>query len=550
MVAAVDSAGTEAVYGAESGVLAACGKGGFVGGGLVEVGSTEGLGGGVAVGNQGEVDLGDAGVGGKAGSGNAGVKMGVDVDQQVDNLPGPGAGGAEPTVRRSVREMLARAGVHRNLRIADVRPGFSTLTPMGGSSTVHDSSSRCVARAESELDLDLGIMRMLISRIASSIGDSVTLKLNATAARMRAEGVPVIHLGGGEPQGKCPPGAIQATIELVQTGEVRYAPASGLPALKEAIGGYTEQFYGRKVTPANVIASSGAKQSLSVALLAVLNAGDNVLYPRPYWVSYPAMAAMCAAEARVVEPSGAGLQPVLKDFEQRIDDRTRAIMLNTPNNPSGVVYEPELIAGLVKLCEDRGIYLIMDDIYQRLIFDGRKPTSVYDYTDREVDESYVLVVNGVSKQYAMTGFRLGWAVGARELIKAMTNIQAHQTSGSSTLAQHAALGALRGDQSCVDELCRTLERNRDLLMEKLGGIEGLRVIRPGGTFYSLADVTAYDRDATRLAGHLLEKAHVICVPCDDFGLPGYLRVSYCGSESDIVEGVGRMATALSAYQTG
>lgn len=388
---------------------------------------------------------------------------------------------------------------------------------------------------------------MRISRIASQIGESATLRLNATAAALRARGEQVIHLGGGEPKGKAPVGAISAAEELLRTGEVRYTPAAGVPALREAVVDYTQAYYQHGIKPGNVLISAGAKQSIMVALQVALDPGDEVIYPVPYWVSYPDMARLCGATGVGVKPADGSFHPTLEDIERAVSERTRAVIINSPNNPSGVVYSAEFVEQIVRFCEERDLYLIMDDIYQRLVFGGKKAVSCFDFARVQGDESKLIAVNGVSKQYAMTGFRVGWAVGAEPLIKVMARIQGHQTSGASQLSQEAALGALRGDQSSVDELRETLAHNRDVLLECLQSVERARVTSPDGTFYCLVDFRAYDEDSNRLAQFLLEKALVVTIPGDAFGLEGFLRISFCGAEQDIREGVGRIAGALRDY---
>ncbi len=388
---------------------------------------------------------------------------------------------------------------------------------------------------------------MQISDIARSIGESATLKLNATAAALKSRGEPVIHLGGGEPVSKAPASAIAAASELLKTGEIRYAPAGGIPAMKGAIISYTHEHYRREPSREQVMASGGAKQAIMVALQAVAGAGDEVLFPIPYWVSYPDMARLCGAAPVPVQPSGPHYRPCLQDIEAAVTPRTRAIIINSPNNPSGVVYEKAFLADVIGLCRQRDICLIMDDIYQRLVFTDAGPVSCYEIAGCDVEDVPMVVVNGVSKQYAMTGFRLGWAVGPAELIKVMSRIQGHQTSGSSVLAQRAAIGALEGPQDCVTQLRDDLLENRAVLMECLQGIEGVQAIPPDGTFYCLVDFSRYDSNSVRLAQYLLEEAKVVTIPGAAFGLDGHLRISFCGAASAMREGIERIAAALPAY---
>jgi len=385
---------------------------------------------------------------------------------------------------------------------------------------------------------------MTLSQIARTVGESATLRLNEIASKMVQKGEPVIHLGGGEPKTKPPLDALVSAAALLNSGEVRYTPADGIPALKQAILRYTEQFYGRLVSPDHVLVSNGAKQSILVALQAILNPKDEVVYPVPYWVSYPEMAKLIGAVGVPAKAEDGSFLPTLADIEDKLSSYTRCIILNSPNNPSGAVYSKEFIASVVELCEKRDLYLIMDDIYHRLIFDGRTTTSAYEFAKDKSENSKLIIINGVSKMYAMTGFRIGWAVANKKLIEAMTNIQGHQTSGPSSLLQHAAVGALNGVQSSVESLRLTLENNRNVLVERLRAFEGVRIAPPGGTFYSFPDFRAYEKSSVKLAHLLLERVKVVTVPGVEFGMEGHLRISYCGTIKDIREGIERIKWAL------
>lgn len=385
---------------------------------------------------------------------------------------------------------------------------------------------------------------MSFSKLANSIGASVTLKLNSEAARMRAAGDPVIHLGGGEPKSLAPDAAIEAGIAMLKTGEIRYTPAAGTPAMRDAVIAYTEKFYGRKVERTNVMASAGAKQAIMVALMALVDPGDEVVFPVPYWVSYPDMTRLATGVPVPVHAADGGFQPTLEEMTSAITDRTRVVLLNSPSNPAGKVFDGDWLRELIHYCEERDIYVMMDDIYHRLVFDGRQAVHCYDCTERSVDDAKLIVLNGVSKQYAMTGFRIGWAVGPSDLIKVMANIQSHQSGGPCSLSQKAAVAAIEGAQGSVGELRTTLQASRDELMALLAGIPGLKADVPEGTFYCFADFRAFDEDSTRLAARLLDKIQVVTVPGVEFGMEGFLRLSYCGSIEDVREGARRIKWLL------
>jgi aspartate aminotransferase len=325
---------------------------------------------------------------------------------------------------------------------------------------------------------------------------------------------------------------------------VRYSPADGIPSLKKAIIRYTEECYNRVVTPANVIASSGAKQSIMVALQTLLEPKDEVIFAAPYWVSYPEMVKLAGGVPVVVTPEDGTFQPTIEEFAALVGSYTKAIIINSPNNPSGVMYKKDFIAELVQFCEKKGIYLIMDDTYNRLVFDGQAPINCYEFAKDFSEHSKLIVINCVSKMYAMTGFRIGWTVAAKEIVQAMTNIQSQQTSGPATPSQWAAVGALTGVQSSIDGLRMTLENARNVMLARLNMIPGVKVVKPNGTFYCFPDFSAYEKDSGKLCQMLLDKVRVVTVPGKEFGMDGHLRLSYCGTLKEIKEGIERIQWAI------
>jgi len=392
---------------------------------------------------------------------------------------------------------------------------------------------------------------MGVSQFARSIAESPTLALNDQARLLREQGEPVVHLGVGEPQNRAPQAAIEKGIAALHGGKIKYSPTTGVASFKQAIIRYTEENYGRTVAPRNVIVTSGAKQAIFNALFAILDAGDEVILLAPYWVSYPEMVKMCRAVPVVVSPEPGSLEPDVARVEAAVTPRTRAIVVNSPNNPSGMVYSPDFVGSIVRMCEERGIHAIMDDIYHKLVFDGVAAPSCYDYTRLETDGSHLIVVNGIAKTYGMTGFRIGWAIASREIVGAMSKIQSQTTSCVSSLCQVAAEGALLGPQDEVETLRRAMEHNRDVIVEELGKLPGVRVMKPQGTFYCLPDFSHYLKpgiaaDSFELSMFLLNKAKVVTVPGRDFGLEGHLRLSYAGSTVDVVEGMRRIRWALDA----
>ncbi len=385
---------------------------------------------------------------------------------------------------------------------------------------------------------------MSLSQLARNIKESVTLKLNETAALLREKGEPVIHLGGGEPKSKAPIDAVINCTSILHTGEIRYTPPDGIPALKKAIIRYTEERYKKIVTADNVIVSGGAKQAIMVLLHAILDPKDEVIFPAPYWVSYPEMVKLAGGCPVVVTPEDGSFHPTLREIADTVGSYTKAIIINSPNNPSGAMFSKDFIAEIVEFCEKKSLYLIMDDIYNRLVFEGKSAPVCYDYADAPLEQSKLVVINGVSKMYAMTGFRIGWAIGNKELVEAMATVQSQQTSGPAAPSQWAAVGALNGVQSSVENLRMTLENNRNVMIDRLRAIDGVQVTKPDGTFYCFPDFSAYMKDSQKLANFLLEKVRVVTVPGKEFGFEGHLRLSYCGTIRDITEGLERIQWAL------
>lgn len=390
---------------------------------------------------------------------------------------------------------------------------------------------------------------MSLSQLARCIKESATLKLNETASVLREKGEPIIHLGGGEPKSKAPMDAVISCTSLLNTGEIRYTAPDGIPALKKAIIRYTEEHYKKSVSAHNVIASGGAKQALMVLLHAILDPKEEVIFPAPYWVSYPEMVKLAGGMPVPVTAEDGSFCPTVKEITDVVSSYTKAIILNSPNNPSGVMYAKDFVQEMVEYCEKKSIYLIMDDIYNRLVFDGKVAPLCYQFAKTPLEQSKLVVINGVSKMYAMTGFRIGWAIANQSLTEAMATIQSQQTSGPSAPAQWAAVGALNGVQSSIESLRVTLENNRNVMMDRLKAFDGVRVHPPDGTFYCFPDFSSYLKDSQKLANLLLDKVRVVTVPGREFGFEGHLRLSYCGTIRDITEGLDRIKWALDPHSS-
>jgi aspartate aminotransferase len=385
---------------------------------------------------------------------------------------------------------------------------------------------------------------MKLSRLASEIAESPTFALNEEARLLRERGEPVINLGIGEPKNKTPIAAVLASAARLTSGEVKYTPPDGLPSMKKAVIRYTEENYDRLVAPENVLITNGAKQSLYNILYSILNPQDEVIVLAPYWVSYNAMIRMCMGIPVVVIPEDGTFTPDFEEIERAVTSATRAIIVNSPNNPSGAVYPPGLISQIVELCEKKSLYMICDDIYHRLTFDSVRAVPAYNFTKYDLENSPVIVVNGVAKLYGMTGFRIGWVVAPRELVRVMTNVLAQTTSCVSPIAQAAAEGALNGLQSVVEALRLHIQNNRDLVLQEMRAFNGIRLIEPAGTFYALPDIRAFSGDSVEISRFLLQKAMVVTVPGKEFGMEGHIRISFAGSPKDLTEGIERIKWVL------
>lgn len=384
---------------------------------------------------------------------------------------------------------------------------------------------------------------MRISKQAQAISKSPTLTLNDQANKLRQAGKPIIHLGIGEPQNPAPSSAIHHTQKRLNTRQIKYAPTAGTQELKTAVQQYTTMYYGRTPALDNIIITVGAKQALANIMVSLLDPGDEVILNAPYWVSYPEMVKLAYGNPVVVSP-GDQLIPSFKNIQEAVTEKTKMVLLNSPNNPSGVMTPPDIIEQLVCFCEEEGIHLVMDDIYHQLTYHNSAWVPGYSFTRKSINESSLIVVNGVSKTYGMTGFRIGWTVGPSPLIQTMAKIQGQTTSGASILLQDAALGALRDGKEDLIALQETMQDNRASMLQQLKRIPEVQVPDPGGAFYVFPDFSAYEADSVKLAKFLLQKAFVVTIPGSAFGMEGHLRMSYTCPPEQITESIQRIRWAL------
>ncbi|MGE0709035.1 MAG: pyridoxal phosphate-dependent aminotransferase [Planctomycetota bacterium] len=392
-----------------------------------------------------------------------------------------------------------------------------------------------------------------LSKRAQELPASETLALAARAAALKAEGKPVISFSAGEPDFSSPGVVGEAAKAAIDAGDTHYPPVPGTAALRQAVVARTARETGRKASVDQVLVSVGAKQVLFNLIHALVDPGDEVLYASPYWVSYPAMVQLAGGRG-VPIPTRAETDFRLapEDVEAAIGARTKALILNSPSNPTGAVSSREDIDAIVRLCLDKGVTVISDEIYGALVYGDAKHHSAYAVDDPRVPENVVLV-DGVSKAYAMTGWRIGYAVGPVALIKAASKLQSQSTSGACSIAQAAAVAALEKAGPEAERMRQAFARRCELATELLRQIPGVRVPRALGAFYLFPDFSAYRgstidgeliSDSTSLSNILIDRAHVAAVPGGAFGADDHLRFSYALGESEIREGLGRVKDLL------
>ncbi len=393
---------------------------------------------------------------------------------------------------------------------------------------------------------------MTLSRRARDLKPSATLAITARAKQLRAEGVDVIGFGAGEPDFPTPEHVVEAAVDAVRAGDTRYTPVGGTPDLKAAVRHRMQADYGLAFGADEVTVSVGAKHTLFNLFLAVVDDGDEVIVPAPYWVSYPEQVRVAGGTPVVVptrEEDGFRMTP--EALEDSLGPRTRAVILNSPSNPTGALYRRDDLAALAEVLRSRDVLVVSDDIYQRLVYGGERFAGILDVAPDLRDR--VVIVNGVSKAYAMTGWRIGYAAGPAEIVGAMEKLQSQSTSNPTSFVQKAATVALTGPQDCVETMCRAFERRRDLIVDGLNRLPGVHCRTPEGAFYAFPNVSAlYGRgagqavigDSFDLARYLLDEARVAVVPGAAFGSDAHCRLSYAASDDQIREGLARMAAAF------
>jgi len=396
----------------------------------------------------------------------------------------------------------------------------------------------------------------MLAERTKKIKPSPTLAVDSKAKEMKAKGFDVVNFGVGEPDFDTPEHIKEAAIKAIKDGFTKYTPVGGIDELKEAIIEKLEKDNKIKYEKENILVSCGAKHSLYNIAQALFSPGDEVIIPAPYWVSYTDQVLLNDATPVILETyeeDNFMLRPEL--LKEKITNKTKAIIINSPSNPTGFIYNEKVLQEIAEIALKNNIYIISDEIYEKLIYDGMRHISIASFSE-EIKER-TIVVNGLSKSHSMTGWRIGYAAGPADIIKAMTNLQSQSTSNPTSIAQKAAVAALKGPQNCVEEMRKEFEKRRNYIVNELNNIIGISCKMPQGAFYVFPNVkqilgkkieSVEIKSSMDLSIYLLEKAQVALVPGSAFGAEGYIRISYATSMENLSKGIERIRNSLEGLQ--
>ena len=393
---------------------------------------------------------------------------------------------------------------------------------------------------------------MCISKRVLSIKPSPTLAIDAKAKALKQQGVDVINFGVGEPDFDTPANIKEAAITAINAGFTKYCPVAGTPELKNAIINKLKRDNGLAYAPDEIIVSSGAKHSIYNLIQSVIDDGDEVIIPAPYWVSYTDIVILAGGKPVIINTSDkTNFKIIPENIEKVLTSKTKAIIVNSPSNPTGVTYAVDELKAIAQVCVKNKILIISDDIYEKLVYDNFKFTSIAEVSP-EAKES-TIVINGVSKAYSMTGWRIGYAAGSKNIISAMTKTQSQSTSNASSISIKAAVEALNGTQQYVEFMRKEFEKRRNYILERLNAVKGVECRKPEGAFYVFPNIKTFLGKSfngknvstdIELADYLLDVAKIAVVPGSAFGADGYIRLSYATSIENIKTGIDRLETAL------
>ena len=387
-----------------------------------------------------------------------------------------------------------------------------------------------------------------LSKKALSVKESSTLAITAKAKALAAAGENLIAFTAGEPDFDTPEHIKEAAFEAARAGFTKYTATPGIPELRKVICNKLKNDNKLDYEPAQIIVSNGAKHSLANIFTALLNDGDEVIIPAPYWLTYPELVSLGGGVAKYIYTDlQTGYKPTIKQISDAITEKTKAILINSPNNPTGAVYGKDELMAVARLAVENDLYVISDEIYEKLIYNENTPHISIAAFGSEIYER-TIVVNGYSKSYSMTGWRVGYTASSKELAAVMGNIQSHQTSNINTLTQKAAIAAETGDKECIENMRLAFKKRKELMHGLVSGITGIISANPDGAFYIFADMSALVgkkaksgeiKNAADFAEYILVEQKVALVPCADFGYKNHVRLSYACSESEIKEGMKR-----------
>jgi len=386
-----------------------------------------------------------------------------------------------------------------------------------------------------------------VNRRIRDIVGSTTLAITARAKELQAAGHDVVNFGAGEPDFDTPDFIKKAGIRAIESGMTKYTPSIGTQDLREAIAAKFQKDNGLVYKPNQIVVSCGAKHSLFNIIQVLVDDGDEVIFQSPYWVSYPEMVKAAGGKSVIIPTNAATGFKITPDLlKKHITSKTKILIINSPSNPTGVMYYTEELAKIAEICVANNIYVISDEIYEKLIYDNNAFTSIASLGKEIFD--LTLTVNGVSKAYAMTGWRIGYAAGALEIMEYIKKYQDHSTSNPASISQVAAMEALKASQESTDQMCQVFKKRRDLMLQCLDRVDQLSYIRPEGAFYVFCDFSKVG-DATLIAKQMLDDVKVAGIPGDGFGAVNYIRFSFATSDARIQEGISRVAKWISNQQS-
>ena len=397
-------------------------------------------------------------------------------------------------------------------------------------------------------------MALTLSRKAAQVKPSSTLAITAKAKELRAEGIDVVGFGAGEPDFNTPENINEAAIAAIKSGFTKYTPASGTAELKKAVSRKFEEFNGLHYGTDQIVISNGGKHSLTNVFQAIMNPGDEVIIPAPYWLTYPEIVKLCdGVPVYVYGTKDFGYKVTARQIENVVTDKTKAVILNTPNNPTGMVYSEGELRAIADVAVKKDIYVVADEMYENLIYGDKKHVSIASLGEEIYKRT--ITCSGLSKSYSMTGWRIGYTGSSVEIAKLMGSIQSHQTSNPNSIAQKAALEALRGPQDAVTAMREEFDQRRKYMYERVSQMPLVDALEPEGAFYTFVDFTdvlekSYKGvrigTASRVAEILIEDYKVAVVPCQDFGFDNFVRLSYAISMEDIKKGLDRIEEFVSS----